>query len=79
MEAHTDGITQVRFSPQGDILASGSRDGTIKLWSVNDGALLHTLQGHTGWVKSLDFSPNGELLASGSEDGTVRLWGIDQK
>ena len=56
------------------MIASGSEDGTIKLWRVSDGELLHTLEGHTGGVASVSFSPDGRLLISGSYDSTIRIW-----
>ena len=69
-------VRSVVFSPDGQLLASGSWDNTVRLWRVRDGALLRTLKGHTAWVFSVVFSPDGRLLASGSGDGTVRLWGV---
>ena len=71
-----DWVSSVAFSPDGEVLASGSWDGTVRLWRVSDGAPLRTLEGHTSEVTSVAFSPDGEVLASGSWDGTVRLWGV---
>ena len=68
-------VRSVAFSPNGQALASGSLDNTIRLWDAASGALLRTLEGHTHHVLSVVFSPDGRLLASGSEDNTVKIWG----
>jgi WD40 repeat protein len=54
------------------MLASGSIDHTVKLWRVQDGALLNTLLGHDGQVTGLSFLPDG-MLASSGEDAVI-LW-----
>lgn len=66
----------VAFSPDGQLLASRSEDGTTKLWDAVSWRELYTLPGHTGPVTSVAFSPDGRLLALGCGDGTVRLWEI---
>lgn len=70
------GVMRVAFSKDGDTLATGSYDHTVRLWRAADGTLLKILYGHGDYVTDLAFSPSGELLASGSYDGTVILWGV---
>ncbi|MFN6460433.1 MAG: eIF2A-related protein [Nostoc sp. DedVER02] len=73
LEGHTDIVWGVTFSPDGQTLASGSRDQTVKIWHP-DGTLLQTLKGHTDAVTSISFNPDGQTLASVSLDKTVRIW-----
>src|SRR5437667_12906614 len=67
-------LVQLAFSPDGQRLASGSRDSTVKVWEVATGKEVFTLRGHTEPVFSVAFSPNGRRLASSSYDRTVKLW-----
>ncbi len=76
LRGHEDEVLSVAFSPDGQLLASGSRDGTIRIWNVSDGNFVHILRGHTRDVLSVAFSPDGQYLASGSWDNTARLWRV---
>lgn len=76
LEGHTDKVTSLNFSRDNKMLASGSKDKTISLWSV-DGKRITILRGHSASVTSISFSHDGKMLASGSEDNTVRLWRTD--
>ncbi|MBE7383418.1 MAG: TIR domain-containing protein [Leptolyngbya sp. SIO1E4] len=73
---HEDWVVAVGFSPNGELLASGSKDGVIRLWQAN-GKLLHTLDGHDRGVWGLAFSPDSQQLVSGGADNKVRLWNAD--
>lgn len=68
-------VWSVAFSPNNDLLASGSGDHTVKVWDTTMGALQQTLEGHLYDVNSVAFSPDGRLLASGSGDHTVPTLG----
>ena len=70
---HSDWVSSVSFSPNGQLIASASKDKTIKLWSKN-GQSIKTLQGHEAGVYKVKFSPDGQMFGSASEDKTVKLW-----
>jgi len=74
-QAHTDNTFALSFSPDEHMLASGSHDGSVKLWEVESSALLWSVW-HTKGTLCLAFSPDGSLLVSGGFDATIRLWDV---
>jgi WD40 repeat protein/serine/threonine protein kinase len=76
LRRHTGDVYCVTYSPRGDLLASCSKDRTIRLWDAATGAHRCNLTGHTDEVNEVAWSPDGSTLASGSDDGTVRLWDV---
>ena len=74
LTGHTDDVWSVAYSPDGQTIASGSRDDTIRIWDANTGEHLQTLQGDTDWVNSVEYSPDGQTIASGCGDNTIRIW-----
>ncbi|MEW5857762.1 MAG: serine/threonine-protein kinase, partial [Cyanobacteriota bacterium] len=73
---HSSWVRSIAISPDGQTLASGSDDSTIKLWQFGSDKVIHTLIGHSSWVYSVAFSPDGQTLASGSGDSTIKLWQV---
>ncbi|KAJ0982079.1 hypothetical protein J5N97_010334 [Dioscorea zingiberensis] len=87
LREHVKEIYTIRWSPTGQgtnnpnkqlVLASASFDSTIKLWDVERGSLLYSLNGHRQPVYSVAFSPNAEYLASGSLDQCVHIWSVKE-
>ena len=79
-QAHTDLVQALAFSPDGRRLASGSRDGTVKLWDVEACSRGASPSDALLWMDrhnfphNLAFSPDGSLLASSGMDAIVPLW-----
>ncbi|KAF8297446.1 WD40 repeat-like protein, partial [Clavulina sp. PMI_390] len=77
LTGHNHWVDSVAFSPDGNLLASGSYDNTICLWDMHSQALKgEPLRRHSDHMQSVAFSPDGNLLAFGSYDNTICLWDV---
>ncbi|GFO11348.1 katanin p80 wd40 repeat-containing subunit b1, partial [Plakobranchus ocellatus] len=65
---HSNCVNCLRFTPDGQWLATASDDSTIKIWDLTAGKQLTELKLHRGPVNIVEFHPSDLLLASGSSD-----------
>ena len=86
LTGHMQGILSVAFHPDGNLIASGARDGTVRLWNINTAAPgdrigeTEPFATYDRQVMSVRFNPNGRLLAVGllnsPADNTLKLWDV---
>lgn len=74
LKGHTNLVSSVRFSVNGQEAASGGDDRIVRIWDLNSGKNVLTLKGHTESVSVVAYRGDGTCLASASWDGTIRLW-----
>jgi WD40 repeat protein len=76
LKQHSNRVAALAFSPDGQTLASGSYDQTVRLWEVATGREQASFQGHSDQVNAVAFASSGRFLVSASHDRTVRLWDL---
>jgi WD40 repeat protein len=73
---HAGRVMAAAFTPGGERVLTGSKDGTLKLWDIATARLVRTFVGHMGDVTEVALSRDGSRALSGGEDKTIRLWEV---
>lgn len=78
LTGHPGPVNSVAFSPDGTLVATGSTDNVLRLWSVRDRKLVAWLSptdhGDAGRIQAVQFSPDGDVVAGIFDNGSVRIW-----
>jgi WD40 repeat protein len=76
LEGHTDSVTSVVVTANGQLAVSGSKDRTLRVWNLVTHQQPRVLQGHAFAIKAVAVTPDGRLALSGSEDGVLCVWDL---
>lgn len=76
IRAHRDNITALDFDAPFGVMATAALDDTVRVWDLNAGRCMGSLEGHTASVRALQIEDN--ILATGSKDATIKLWDLSK-
>lgn len=75
-QGHSNNMSSVSYSLDGQLLATGGEDGKVKLWNVHSGFCFVTFSEHSNSITAITFSGNKKFVVSASLDGTIRAYDI---
>ncbi len=78
VEGHRGIVNSIAVSPDSQWGASGSADGTVRIWSLAKGEALAILSGPKSAINAVAFAPDGKSLAAAGADKVIRLWDLSQ-
>jgi WD40 repeat protein/DNA-binding CsgD family transcriptional regulator len=71
------GLLSIAFNKSGKLIATGDRNGEVRIWLVENLTLLSSFVGHDSGVRCVSFSPDNQTIASSGEDHLIKLWDIN--
>jgi WD40 repeat protein len=77
LKGHKNEVDGIACSPDGKLIATGSKDDTLRIWDARTGELHRELKGHSGDVVRVAFSPDSTRIVSGSRDNTAHIWNAE--
>ena len=78
LRSHPGVAICVDAAPNGQMVASGGSDRSLRLWDLESGECVQTLQGHAAFVSAVAWDPSSSRIVTASADGTLRVWDLDQ-
>ncbi|OAX34914.1 WD40 repeat-like protein [Rhizopogon vinicolor AM-OR11-026] len=80
LRGHTDCVWSVAFFHHGRWVITGSGDGTLKIWEVQDGTCIgEPFEGHEGIVASISISPDDRRIVTGGQDERIIIWDVGSR
>ena len=70
-------MTGVAITPDGRRAVSASEDKTLRVWDLESGQSIRTLEGHSSRVTGVAITPDGRRAVSASDDKTLRVWDLE--
>lgn len=74
---HNGPVYDVSINHTSSLIASCSRDCTVRIWNNNASARSSILKGHSAPIKSIQFNNDGKMLVSASDDKLVKMWSVE--
>ena len=76
LQAHRKGVRAINFHPDSQVFATGSMDGTVRVWDAETGESVHPTLQHPSGVVALQYSPSGKRLAAACREGEILVWNV---
>jgi len=77
LQSHTEPIWSLSWSPDGRYIASGSHDGSVRVWDVGTGNNVFTYHDYEAQIAAVAWSPDERSVASGGDATTVQVWNVN--